>query len=83
VQRDHPELIELSHAAARAGWAAAVLNQCPAFSSGSGARTALAGQDISAQTLPFDFERNPRIHRCFEISTAPNIAQGQAPARVR
>jgi len=24
-------------------------------------------QDISAQTLPFDFARNPRIHRCFEI----------------
>jgi 23S rRNA (guanine2445-N2)-methyltransferase / 23S rRNA (guanine2069-N7)-methyltransferase len=24
--------------------------------------------DISAQTLPFDFERNRRIHRCFEIS---------------
>jgi 23S rRNA (guanine2445-N2)-methyltransferase / 23S rRNA (guanine2069-N7)-methyltransferase len=28
--------------------------------------------DISAQTLPFDFERNRRIHRCFEISAAPN-----------
>ncbi|HEY1725932.1 MAG TPA: bifunctional 23S rRNA (guanine(2069)-N(7))-methyltransferase RlmK/23S rRNA (guanine(2445)-N(2))-methyltransferase RlmL [Steroidobacteraceae bacterium] len=24
-------------------------------------------RDISAQTLAFDFERNPRIHRCFEI----------------
>jgi 23S rRNA (guanine2445-N2)-methyltransferase / 23S rRNA (guanine2069-N7)-methyltransferase len=24
-------------------------------------------QDVSAQTLPFDFARNPRIHRCFEI----------------
>ena len=24
-------------------------------------------RDISAKTLPKDFERNPRIHRCFEI----------------
>jgi 23S rRNA (guanine2445-N2)-methyltransferase / 23S rRNA (guanine2069-N7)-methyltransferase len=23
--------------------------------------------DVSARTLPFDFARNPRIHRCFEI----------------
>jgi 23S rRNA (guanine2445-N2)-methyltransferase / 23S rRNA (guanine2069-N7)-methyltransferase len=23
--------------------------------------------DISAQTLPLDFERNPKIHRCFEL----------------
>ncbi|HEX4024848.1 MAG TPA: bifunctional 23S rRNA (guanine(2069)-N(7))-methyltransferase RlmK/23S rRNA (guanine(2445)-N(2))-methyltransferase RlmL [Steroidobacteraceae bacterium] len=24
--------------------------------------------DVSRATLPFDFERNPRIHRCFEIT---------------
>jgi hypothetical protein len=24
-------------------------------------------QDVSAATIPKDFERNPRIHRCFEI----------------
>ncbi len=24
-------------------------------------------RDISAATLPLDFERNPRIHRCFEV----------------
>ncbi len=23
--------------------------------------------DISAATIPFDFQRNPRIHVCFEI----------------
>ncbi len=27
----------------------------------------LAVRDVSAATLPQDFERNPRIHRCFEI----------------
>ena len=24
-------------------------------------------RDISGKTLPRDFERNPRIHKCFEI----------------
>jgi len=24
-------------------------------------------QDVSAATLPKDFERNPRIHSCYEI----------------
>ena len=24
-------------------------------------------RDISAATLPKDFERNPRIHRCYEM----------------
>ena len=24
-------------------------------------------RDVSAATLPKDFERNPRIHRCFEV----------------
>jgi 23S rRNA (guanine2445-N2)-methyltransferase / 23S rRNA (guanine2069-N7)-methyltransferase len=32
---------------------------------------ALAGRydvrDISASTIPRDFERNPRIHRCFDV----------------
>jgi len=23
---------------------------------------------VSAATLPRDFERNPRIHRCFEVT---------------
>jgi 23S rRNA (guanine2445-N2)-methyltransferase / 23S rRNA (guanine2069-N7)-methyltransferase len=24
-------------------------------------------RDVSAATLPLDFARNPRIHRCYEI----------------
>jgi len=28
-------------------------------------------RDVSAATLPRDFERNPRIHRCFEIHPPP------------
>ncbi len=30
-------------------------------------------RDISAETLPVDFARNPRIHRCFEIRCYPAV----------
>ena len=30
-----------------------------------------AVRDISRETLPADFARNPRIHQCFEIRTSP------------
>jgi len=33
-------------------------------------RNALAGwsvEDISARTIPPDFERNPRIHQCWKL----------------
>lgn len=34
-------------------------------------------RDVSAQTLPFDFARNPRVHRCFEIrAAAPGPGSG-------
>jgi 23S rRNA (guanine2445-N2)-methyltransferase / 23S rRNA (guanine2069-N7)-methyltransferase len=35
-------------------------------------------RDISAKTLPKDFERNPRIHRCFEIRAG---ASGEGDGR--
>jgi len=33
-------------------------------------------RDISAETLPLDFERNARIHSCFEITRAAGSASG-------
>jgi 23S rRNA (guanine2445-N2)-methyltransferase / 23S rRNA (guanine2069-N7)-methyltransferase len=30
-------------------------------------RERYAVRDLSAATLPRDFERNPRIHRCYEV----------------
>ena len=29
-------------------------------------------RDVSAATLPKDFERNPRIHRCYEVCARQN-----------
>ena len=31
--------------------------------------------DISALTLPLDFARNPRIHRCYEVRPRANRAR--------
>ena len=37
-----------------------------------------AVRDISAATLPRDFERNPRIHRCFEIRAGLTVWRGNS-----
>jgi 23S rRNA (guanine2445-N2)-methyltransferase / 23S rRNA (guanine2069-N7)-methyltransferase len=71
IQRDHLELIE--HCMRRLAPAGLLLFACNAQ------RFRLDGQvgqrwqvrDISAATLPFDFARNPRIHRCYEIQAQP------------
>jgi 23S rRNA (guanine2445-N2)-methyltransferase / 23S rRNA (guanine2069-N7)-methyltransferase len=36
----------------------------------------LSIEDISARTIPRDFERNARIHRCFVIRFKANPAAG-------
>ena len=33
-------------------------------------------RDISAATLPLDFARNPRIHRCYEITARAGKGSG-------
>ena len=30
----------------------------------------VALEDITAQTIPHDFERNPRIHKCYLVKRA-------------
>jgi 23S rRNA (guanine2445-N2)-methyltransferase / 23S rRNA (guanine2069-N7)-methyltransferase len=67
VERDHPDLID---ACARLLAPAGLI----VFSSNA-QRLRLAEalseryeiRDVSAATLPKDFERNPRIHRCYEL----------------
>lgn len=68
IQRDHPDLIR---------WAAQLLtddgillfsNNYRRFRLEESAWPDLRVEDISAATLPEDFRRNPRIHRCWRIS---------------
>jgi len=72
VQRDHPELIELCMRLLAPGGLLLFSTNAQRFRPDPAVEQRWQLKDISAQTLPFDFERNPRIHRCFEISTAPN-----------
>lgn len=68
IQRDHPDLIR---------WAAQLLtddgillfsNNYRRFRLEESAWPDLRVEDISAATIPEDFRRNPRIHRCWRIS---------------
>jgi 23S rRNA (guanine2445-N2)-methyltransferase / 23S rRNA (guanine2069-N7)-methyltransferase len=67
VQRDHPELIDLCMQLLAPGGLLLFSTNAQRFRLDPAIEQRWQVQDISAQTLPFDFERNPRIHRCYEI----------------
>jgi len=71
VQRDHPELIDLCMRLLAPGGLLLFSTNAQRFRLDPEIEQRWQVKDISAQTLPFDFERNPRIHRCYEISAVP------------
>jgi 23S rRNA (guanine2445-N2)-methyltransferase / 23S rRNA (guanine2069-N7)-methyltransferase len=74
IQRDHPELIgHCMRLLAPAGLLVFSTN-AQRFKLDPAVEKRWQVADVSAKTLPFDFARNPRIHRCFEI-TAPQTAK--------
>jgi 23S rRNA (guanine2445-N2)-methyltransferase / 23S rRNA (guanine2069-N7)-methyltransferase len=70
VQRDHPELIGLCMRLLAPGGVLLFSTNAQRFRPDPQLEQRWQVKDISGQTLPFDFERNRRIHRCFEISAA-------------
>lgn len=70
IERDHPALIDACVRLLAPGGLLVFSTNAQRFR----LDPALAGRhaivDVSAATLPRDFERNPRIHRCFEIRAA-------------
>ena len=68
IQRDHPELI--GHCMRRLTPGGLLVFACNAQRFALDAQIGARWQvtDVSAATLPFDFARNPRIHRCYEIT---------------
>lgn len=67
VQQDHPQLIEgCMRLLAPAGLLVFSTN-AQRFKLAGSIEARYPVRDISAATLPPDFERNPRIHRCFEL----------------
>ena len=70
VQRDHVELLRLAAGVLTRGGAIVFSCNLRSFKLDGEALAAagLAARDITARTIPHDFERNPKIHRCFLVA---------------
>lgn len=67
VQRDHVRLIHLAMASLHKGGVLYFSNNFRKFKLDTEALAAFSIEDISPETIGFDFERNPNIHRCWKI----------------
>jgi 23S rRNA (guanine2445-N2)-methyltransferase / 23S rRNA (guanine2069-N7)-methyltransferase len=67
VERDHPAMIDACMPLLAPGGLLVFSTNAQRFRLDPTLAERHAIRDISAATLPRDFERNPRIHRCFEI----------------
>ena len=67
VQRDHGELIDRAWRCSPPGGKLVFSNNAQKFKLDPDIGRRYKVTDISRATLPKDFERNPRIHQCFEL----------------
>jgi 23S rRNA (guanine2445-N2)-methyltransferase / 23S rRNA (guanine2069-N7)-methyltransferase len=67
VDRDHPTLIDGCARLLAPGGLIVFSTNSQRFKLDESLAHRYNVRDISGQTLPKDFERNPRIHRCFEL----------------
>ncbi len=67
VDRDHPGLIDGCARLLAPGGLIVFSTNSQRFKLDESLSRRYDIRDISAQTLPQDFQRNPRIHRCFEV----------------
>lgn len=67
VQRDHVRLVDDCMRLLAPGGVLLFSNNAQRFQLDPGLSERHIVADISAATIPFDFQRNPRIHRCFEL----------------
>jgi 23S rRNA (guanine2445-N2)-methyltransferase / 23S rRNA (guanine2069-N7)-methyltransferase len=65
--RDHPALIDACMRVLAPGGLLVFSTNAQKFRLDPALAERYAVQDISAATIPRDFERNPRIHRCYDI----------------
>jgi 23S rRNA (guanine2445-N2)-methyltransferase / 23S rRNA (guanine2069-N7)-methyltransferase len=70
VQRDHVRLLQLCGDRLLPGGTILFSNNFRRFKLDAAELGGFAIQDISASTIPFDFERNQRIHKCWELRHA-------------
>jgi 23S rRNA (guanine2445-N2)-methyltransferase / 23S rRNA (guanine2069-N7)-methyltransferase len=67
VDRDHPTLIDGCVRILAPGGLIVFSTNSQRFRVDEGLTQRYDVRDISARTIPKDFERNPRIHRCYEV----------------
>jgi 23S rRNA (guanine2445-N2)-methyltransferase / 23S rRNA (guanine2069-N7)-methyltransferase len=67
TQRDHMELLERCMRLLAPGGILLFSTNAQRFKLDTGASDRWILQDISQATIPFDFKRNPRIHRAYEL----------------
>lgn len=67
VQRDHARMVDDCMRLLAPGGLLLFSTNAQRFQLDPGVADRYAVTDISAATIPFDFQRNPRIHRCFEL----------------
>ena len=67
LRRDHSALIEACMQVLASGGLLLFSTNAQKFRLDEALSARYSIRDISAQTLPVDFERNPRIHRAYEI----------------
>ena len=65
--RDHPELVDAAMRVLAPGGLLVFSTNAQKFKLDPTLAERYDVQDISAATIPRDFERNPRIHRCYDI----------------
>ena len=71
VQRDHAALIDRCMALLAPGGKLVFSNNAQKFKMDAELSGRYKVTDISRATLPKDFERNPRIHVCYELESKP------------
>jgi len=67
IQRDHSALIEAGMRLLAPGGLLVFSTNAQRFKLDEAPQSRWAVQDVSAATIPFDFKRNARIHRCYEL----------------
>ena len=68
VQRDHATLVDGAMRLLAPGGLLVFSTNAQRFLLDASIAERFEVRDISAATVPFDYRRNPRIHRCFEIN---------------
>jgi 23S rRNA (guanine2445-N2)-methyltransferase / 23S rRNA (guanine2069-N7)-methyltransferase len=74
IARDHPQLIDSSARLLAPGGLLVFSTNAQRFKLAEELSGRYQILDISSATLPEDFARNPRIHRCYEIRTLQGAA---------